>query len=199
MRKTIFSVVPILIIAAMGVFFGYGGQAYASPNSVSPFDLSAGEKGKTPTVTLNSGYEIPAVGLGTWTQNDAATENSVYHVLKNAYRLIDTARYYGNAVGINAGVKSAIREVIVTREDIFITTKIVPSRFYDYEAAIKECAGTIRTGDLMCWSSNCLVLFYKTFSSGYSYVRLGRIEDASGLEAALGKGNTTVTFAVDNQ
>lgn len=59
-------------------------------------------------------------------------------------------------------------------------------------------AGTIRTGDLMCWSSNCLVLFYKTFSSGYSYVRLGRIEDASGLEAALGGGSVLITFAVDN-
>jgi hypothetical protein len=58
-------------------------------------------------------------------------------------------------------------------------------------------AGTIRTGDLMCWSSNCLVLFYKTFSSSYRYVRLGRIEDASGLEAALGGGSVSVTFAFD--
>lgn len=94
---------------------------------------------ETKTVKLNSGYEMPIIGLGTWTQNDATAENSVYHALKNGYRLIDTARYYGNAAGINAGVKKAIEEGIVTRADIFITTKIVPSGFDDYEAVIKEC------------------------------------------------------------
>jgi hypothetical protein len=68
----------------------------------------------------------------------------------------------------------------------------------DFRADSPSAAGTIRAGDLMCWSSNCLALFYKTFSSGYSYVRLGYIEDASGLESVLGRGSATVTFAVDN-
>jgi hypothetical protein len=68
----------------------------------------------------------------------------------------------------------------------------------DFRADPPSPAGTIRAGDLVCWSSNCLVLFYKTFSSGYRYVRLGYIEDASGLESALGRGNVHVTFAVDD-
>jgi hypothetical protein len=59
-----------------------------------------------------------------------------------------------------------------------------------------QSPGTIYAGDIMLWSSNTLVLFYKTFSTRYSYIRIGRIENASGLETALGRGNIEVTFMV---
>jgi len=57
--------------------------------------------------------------------------------------------------------------------------------------------GTIQTGDLMLYGSNTLVLFYKSFSTSYNYTRLARIENPSGLTAALGLGSITVKFELE--
>lgn len=64
----------------------------------------------------------------------------------------------------------------------------------DRLSASASSPGSIRTGDLMLWGSDCLVLFYKSFSSSYSYTKLGRIENATGLDTALGSGSVTVVF-----
>jgi hypothetical protein len=57
---------------------------------------------------------------------------------------------------------------------------------------------TINNGDLMLYGSNCIVLFYETFTTSYSYTRIGYMDNPTGLKTALGSGNPTVTFEVMN-
>lgn len=59
-----------------------------------------------------------------------------------------------------------------------------------------SCPGTINSGDIMCYGSDQLVIFYDTFSTVYSYVKIGHIDDAAGYEAALGSGSVEVTFSL---
>ncbi len=82
------------------------------------FDLEAG------TVMLNSGYEMPILGIGTFRLSQSEAEDSVYWALMDGYRLIDTARIYGNEAGVGRGIQRAIDEGFVTREEIFVTTKM---------------------------------------------------------------------------
>ena len=77
-------------------------------------------------VKLNSGYDMPVLGLGTWTLHGDTCENAVYSALKTGYRLIDTARYYGNENEVGNALRKAISDGICKREDVFITTKLVP-------------------------------------------------------------------------
>ena len=70
-------------------------------------------------------------------------------------------------------------------------------KFYYFSITLPTNAssgGNIQIGDLMLYGNNCFVLFYKGFNTSYSYTRLGRIDNTSGLVAALGAGSVTVKF-----
>ena len=55
--------------------------------------------------------------------------------------------------------------------------------------------GTIRNGDIMLYGANTLVVFYLTFNSAYSYTRLGRVDDPTGLAQTLGQQNVRIEFS----
>jgi len=59
-----------------------------------------------------------------------------------------------------------------------------------------ENPSTVHAGDLMLYGANCIVLFYETFSTSYSYTPIGFIDNPTGLKAALGSNNPVVTFEV---
>lgn len=78
----------------------------------------------TPTITLKpTGQKMPQVGFGLWkvTENCAET---VYNAIKVGYRLFDGACDYGNEKEAGQGLKRAIDEGLVKREDVFITSKL---------------------------------------------------------------------------
>lgn len=71
--------------------------------------------------------------------------------------------------------------------------------FKDNFTTSSERVGTIKSGDLMLYGSDCLVLFYDSFSTPYSYTRIGYIDNPEGLALAVGNGGVQVVFeAVNN-
>nr|WP_291123524.1 aldo/keto reductase [Flavobacterium sp. UBA6046] len=69
---------------------------------------------------LNNGNKIPIVGFGTYKSKEQEGIESVRCALSNGYRLIDTAAIYGNEEVVGKGIKASG----VSREDLFITTKL---------------------------------------------------------------------------
>ena len=74
------------------------------------------------SILLSSGYSMPVVGFGTaYIKETKSIENAI---IKAGYRHIDTASRYENEVFVGEAIKKAISERIMTREDMYITTKL---------------------------------------------------------------------------
>lgn len=80
---------------------------------------------------LTNGVKIPKIGLGTWFIDDDKAADAVKEAVKLGYRHIDTAQAYGNEAGVGKG----IRECSLTREEIFVTSKVAAeAKTYDAAA-----------------------------------------------------------------
>ena len=87
--------------------------------------------------------KVPSIGIGTaFMTSDIA--NVIYFSIKDGTRLIDTASRYGSEEGVGKGIKRAIEEGIVKREDLFITTKLGKHEMTEAEEAIKRSLKTLQ-------------------------------------------------------
>ncbi len=101
----------------------------------------------TRTVMLNSGYEMPINGLGTYSPHGNECINSVKAALSNGVRLIDTASAYENEEEVGQATREAIDEGIIQREEVFVITKIYPgSEMENPEQAIQACLDRLDIG-----------------------------------------------------
>ena len=85
------------------------------------------------TITLNNKLACPVIGIGTFMLSPAEAENSVREALKMGYSLVDTANAYVNERAVGRGIK----ESGVSREDVFLSTKLWPSE-YENPNAVDE-------------------------------------------------------------
>jgi diketogulonate reductase-like aldo/keto reductase len=92
------------------------------------------------TYTLSNGVEIPKLGLGTWFIDNRNAASAVKEAVKIGYRHLDTAQAYGNEEGVGEGIRTSG----VSRDEIFVTTKLA-AEVKSYEKAIEAIDGSLKT------------------------------------------------------
>lgn len=99
-------------------------------------------------IKLNNGIEIPLLGLGTWKISDGNTvANAIRWAISVGYRHFDTATIYGNEKSVGQGIKNAMQEYDLKREEIFVTTKLWISSF-QYDKALKAFERSLKSLNL---------------------------------------------------
>src|SRR5204863_2958377 len=89
--------------------------------------------------TLSNGVEIPKLGLGTWFINDRDVVQAVKEAARIGYRHIDTAQAYGNEGGVGEG----IRACGISREEMFVTTKVA-AEIKSYKEAVASIDDSLK-------------------------------------------------------
>lgn len=133
-KKKILIIVGIIVVVIIGIALAVGmpwirwyidgsnpGTPVEAPKDkaeTNAFDFD------TRTVLLNNGVEMPIYGIGTYNLTPDEAAESVYWALQDGARLIDTAHAYNNEEGVGRGIRRAIDDGIVTRDEIFVTTKL---------------------------------------------------------------------------
>ena len=132
-------------------------------------------------VTLSNGLKMPQLGYGVFQVKQEECERCVMDALSVGYRSIDTAQIYGN----EAQVGSAIQKSGVPREEIFLTTKVWPSRFGDgtTRKSVYDSMERLRTDYLD------LVLLHHPFSDIYGAWRDLEALYEEGVVRAIGVSN----------
>lgn len=138
-------------------------------------------------VTLNTGARMPMEGFGVFQIPDPAEcEQSVYNAIKAGYRLLDTAAAYMNEEAVGKAVARAIADGLVTREELFITTKVWVQDQKTEETAYEAVKTSLKKLDLDYLD---LILLHQPMGDYFAAYR--GIEKAyrEGLAKAIGVAN----------
>jgi diketogulonate reductase-like aldo/keto reductase len=95
------------------------------------------------TYTLANGIAIPKLGLGTWFIDDDQAAGAVRAAIEIGYRNIDTAQAYGNERGVGEGVRTCG----VSREELFVSTKLA-AEIKDHEGAVAAIGESLAKLDI---------------------------------------------------
>ena len=137
-----------------------------------------------PTITLNNGVKMPAIGYGVFRMKDPAEcEEAVVQAIRSGYRLIDTAAAYEN----EEAVGRAIRRCGVPREELFVTTKLWITDT-SYEGAKR---GFARSMERLGLDSVDLYLIHQPYNDYYGAWRALEELYAAGKARAIGVDNFT--------
>ena len=139
---------------------------------------------------LNNGKEMPILGFGTFLINDKKEcETSVINAIESGYRLIDTAKAYGNEEYVGFGIKNSG----IKREDLFLTTKI---NFGDFEKedCIKAVEDSLKKLQVEYID---LVLLHWPFGNTYSAYRVLEDYYKKGIIKSIGVSNYMPSQLID--
>ena len=146
------------------------------------------------TRRLNNGVEMPMLGFGTYQVTDPEEcKNSVLAAIRAGYRLIDTAVAYGNEEAVGAGIKAALEEGIVKREELFITTKMW-FRYFETEACRKAMKESLQKLGLDYID---MVLLHWPYGNVYAAWRVLEEYYEAGKVRAIGVSNMEADRLID--
>lgn len=89
-----------------------------------------------PTLTLNDGHDIPALGFGTYPLKGDDGYRAIRAALDNGYRLIDSAVNYENEEEVGRAIRDFLKESGTPRDEVTVQTKL-PGRHHAYDLAVQ--------------------------------------------------------------
>ncbi|NNU77659.1 cyclophilin-like fold protein [Clostridium estertheticum] len=154
------------------------------------FSITACDNSETNENNQTSQHEVPRSDSTQQTDNGTASKKlTMIDLIITVGKKEFSAKLYDNQT-----TKELVKQFPLTvdmseqngNEKYYYLSNTLPT--------VSEQPGKIHAGDIMLYGDNCLVAFYKTFSSSYKYTRIGYIEDEASFVQVVGDGNIKLTF-----
>ncbi|KAI5746771.1 hypothetical protein M8J77_007302 [Diaphorina citri] len=137
--------IPSWTLCVASIFIVLCKSASSSPRIHRKEKCSGMSPAIAPTIQLNNGQEIPALGLGTWQGEPGSgdVKNAVLAAIDAGYRHIDTAEVYQTEGDIGEAIKEKINSGDIKREELFITTKVWITHF-EPDMVVQACQNSCK-------------------------------------------------------